>query len=131
MDGDFVQLNDYLGKAPVLISFWATWCKPCAEELTELKKIYKEYKSKGFKIIAISIDNEKTVSKVKPFVKSRNFPFDILLDTNSETARKYYAYNIPYSVLLNKTGTIVYSHLGYMKGDELTVEKKIQELYKE
>ena len=129
MGGDYVQLSNYLGKGPVLISFWATWCKPCAEELS--KKIYKEFEPKGLKIIAISTDNEKTVSKVKPFVKSRAYPFEILLDPNSEVARKYYAYNIPYSVLLDKNGTIVYSHLGYMKGDELTVKNKLEEIFKE
>ncbi len=131
MDGDYVQLSDYLGKGPVLIAFWATWCKPCAEELTEFKKTYKEFEPKGLKIVAISIDNEKTASKVKPFVKSRDYPFDILLDPNSDVARKYYAYNIPYSVLLDKNGTIVYSHLGYMKGNELTINKKIEEIFKE
>lgn len=131
MDGDYAQLSDYLGKGPVLICFWATWCKPCVEELTEFKKLYKEYKSQGFTIVAISIDNERTVSKVKPFVKSKNFPFNILLDSNSEVARKYYAYNVPYSVLVNKDGIIFYSHLGYMKGDELNVKKKIEELLKE
>ena len=80
--------------------------------------------------LAISIDDERTVAKVKPFVKSKRYPFNVLLDTNSEVARKYYAQNIPYSVLLDKTGSIVYTHLGYMKGDELKMKNKIDELIK-
>lgn len=131
LNGGFTELNNELGKGPVLLSFWATWCKPCVEELTELKKVYNDFKSKGFNILAISVDDEKTISKVKPFVKTKNFPFTILLDPNSDAARKYYAYNPPYTVLINKKGEIVYTHLGYMRGDELKVRQKVEELLKD
>ncbi len=128
VDGEYVSLKDELGKGPVLLSFWATWCKPCIEEMTKYKDIYEQYKDKGLKIFGISTDDERTVAKVKPFVKSKKYPFTILLDTNSDVARKYYAQNIPYSVLLDKTGKIIYTHLGYMKGDELKMQNKIEEL---
>jgi cytochrome c biogenesis protein CcmG, thiol:disulfide interchange protein DsbE len=128
LNGGYTELSDELGKGPVLLSFWATWCKPCVEELTELKKVYEDYKSKGFNILAISIDDEKTISKVKPFVRTKGFPFTILLDPNSDAARKYYAYNPPYTVLINKKGEIVYTHLGYMRGDELKVRQEVGDL---
>ena len=73
LDGDFVELDEITGEGPVLLSFWATWCKPCVEEMKELNKIYKVYKSEGFNLIAISIDSEKSVSRVKPFIKSKNY----------------------------------------------------------
>jgi peroxiredoxin len=130
VDGENVSLKDELGKGPVLLSFWATWCKPCIEELTKYKDLYDNYKDKGLKVLAISIDDERTVAKVKPFVKSKKYPFTILLDSNSDVARKYYAQNIPYTVLLDKTGNMVYTHLGYMKGDELKLQNKIDELVK-
>jgi peroxiredoxin len=130
LDGNYISLKDELGDGPVLISFWATWCKPCVEEMSKYKDIYEDYKDKGFKILAISIDNERTVAKVKPFVRSKRYPFTVLLDTNSEVARKYYAQNVPYSVLLDKSGKIVYTHLGYMKGDELKMKNKLDELIK-
>lgn len=128
IDGDYVSLKDELGSGPVLLSFWATWCKPCIEEMTEYKELYENYKDKGLKVLAISIDDERTVAKVKPFAKSKKYPFTILLDSNSDVARKYYAQNVPYSVLLDKSGKIVYTHLGYMKGDELKMQNKIDEL---
>lgn len=130
IDGRQLELNSIIGDGPVLLSFWATWCKPCMEELTEFNKIYNDLKDKGFKLIAISTDNEKTVAKVKPFIKSRNYNFTVLLDTNSDVARKYYAQQIPYSVIIDKDGNIIYSHLGYMKGDEKKVRSIIEEQLK-
>ena len=130
IDGKQFELNKIIGEGPVLLSFWATWCKPCMEELAEFNKIYNDLKGKGFKLIAVSTDNEKTVAKVKPFIKSRNYNFTVLMDTNSEVARKYYAQQIPYSVMLDKNGSIIYSHLGYMKGDEKKVRSLIEEQLK-
>ena len=128
LEGNIIELNSEVGDGPILISFWATWCKPCIEEMNELKKIYSEFKDKGFKMFAISTDDERTVAKVKPFVKSKNYDFPVLLDTNSDVARLYYVQAVPYSVILNKEGYIVYSHLGYMRGDEIKVRDTISGL---
>lgn len=129
-EGDLFELNKETGSYPILLSFWATWCKPCVEEMAEYNELYSELKLKGFKMFAISTDNEKTVSKVKPFVKSKGYSFPVLLDTNSEVSRKYYAKAVPFTVLIDKKGNIVYTHLGYMRGDENLVKKKIEELLK-
>jgi peroxiredoxin len=128
LDGKYVELNKEAGNGPILLSFWATWCKPCLEEMAEYNKIYEQYKDKGFSLLAISTDNEKSVAKVKPYIKSKGYNFSVLFDTNSEVARKYYAQQMPYTILIDKSGNIVYSHLGYMKGDEQKVEKLITEL---
>jgi peroxiredoxin len=128
LNGKYVELNKETGNGPVLLSFWATWCKPCLEEMVEFNKIHSQYKDKGFKLLAISTDAEKTVAKVKPYIKSKGYDFTVLFDTNGDVARKYYAQQMPYTVLLDKNGNIVYTHLGYMKGDEKKVEQLVVEL---
>jgi len=125
LDGNLVELYKEVGDGPILLSFWATWCKPCLDELNEYKQIYSEYKDQGFKMYAISTDDENTVAKVKPLVKSKGYNFPVLLDTNSDAVRLYYAQSVPYSVILDKKGMIIYSHLGYMRGDEVKVKQII------
>jgi len=128
LDGDLIELEEEVGEGPILLSFWATWCKPCKEELKEYNKLYNKYSSDGFKLFAISIDNEKSIAKVKPYVKTNGYEFPVLLDPNAEAARLYYAQMVPYSLILDNSGEVIYTHLGYKKGDELEVEKIISDL---
>ena len=128
LEGDRVALQDLMGDGPVVISFWATWCRPCLEELGELQKIIVEYEGRGVTMLAISTDSQKSVAKVKPLVASKGYAFRVLLDTNSDVARLYYAQNIPYTVIINSAGVIVYTRMGYRKGDEVDVRETIDGL---
>ncbi|NOY58514.1 MAG: TlpA family protein disulfide reductase [Calditrichaeota bacterium] len=128
--GNNYQLSKNFGKGPILINFWATWCLPCRSEMKALKKIYKKYKDDGLQVLSVSVDDPRTVSKVKGTVKTYRYPFTILLDTNSEVFQLYQGTNPPLSVLINKNGEIVYTHTGYRKGDEINLQKKIVKLLK-
>ena len=125
------KLSEHLGNGPVLINFWATWCFPCLEEMKKLKKIHNKFGADSLKIISISIDDPKTVGKVKSVINTNRMPFKILLDTNNNIFKLYQGTAPPFTLLLDKTGRIVYSHVGYRKGDEKKLERRIAELIKE
>ncbi|MCK6622320.1 MAG: TlpA family protein disulfide reductase [Calditrichaceae bacterium] len=128
LEGKNYQLSKNLGKGPILINFWATWCIPCREEMKKLKEIYQTYEKDGLQILSISIDDPKTVSKVKSFINTNRYPFTVLLDTNNEVFQLYKGTNPPLSLLLDRSGKIVYEHTGYRKGDEKKLEEKIAAL---
>jgi peroxiredoxin len=128
LDREIIELNDFIGTGPILICFWSSCCKSAVAQVEAFSVLYEKYKEDGFIILAVATDDEKTVSKVKPYAKSKNYEFPVLYDTEGNVARVYYAFDIPFSVLIDKSGRIAYSHLGYMKGDEIELEKEIVEL---
>jgi cytochrome c biogenesis protein CcmG/thiol:disulfide interchange protein DsbE len=131
LDGTKIELKTLLSEGPVLISFWATSCKPCIKELSELQKIYPDYKKKGFEILAVDVDGPRSVSAVKPKVKGLKWEFPVLLDINKDIYRKYQVLGIPHTVLIDQNGEIRYTHTTYRSGDEKVIQKKIDELLEE
>jgi cytochrome c biogenesis protein CcmG/thiol:disulfide interchange protein DsbE len=131
LDGKKVELKEILGEGPVLISFWATWCKPCIKELNELQKVHEKYKKKGFEILAIDVDGPRSISKVKPMVKGFKWEFPVLWDNSKDVYRKYHVLGIPHTVLIDKSSEIRYTHTTYRPGDEEVIKKKIEELLDE
>jgi cytochrome c biogenesis protein CcmG/thiol:disulfide interchange protein DsbE len=131
LDGKKVELKEILEKGPILISFWATWCKPCIKELNQLQKVYKKYNEKGFEILAIDVDGPRSISKVRSKVEGLKWDFPVLWDKSKDIYRKYHVLGIPHTVLIDKTGKIRYTHTTYRRGDEEVIIKKINELLAE
>ena len=131
LDGKKVELKEVWANGPVLVSFWATSCKPCIKELSELEKVYKKYKEKGFEILAIDQDGPRSISKVKPMVKGLKWEFPVLWDESKDISRKFHVLGIPHTVLIDKSGEIRYTHTTYRPGDEEVIKKKIEELLDE
>lgn len=132
LNGKKVELKSLLGKGPVFIHFWATWCIPCQEEMPYLERIYQKYKDKGLAVVAISTDYPKTMNKVKPFIKGRRYTFRVLLDTSQQVANLYHVQNVmPTDYLIDAQGLVRKSYSGYKAGDEVTIEKDIVGLMSE
>jgi len=128
VDNKRFEIKKHLNKGPIVIAFWATWCKPCRKELPAIKEVYEKYKEQGLTILAISIDSPRSLSKVKTFVKKSDLPYEFLVDPNGEQSAKLQVKDIPYTLLANKSGELVYTHRGYREGDEKELDKKISEL---
>ncbi|MBL4655927.1 MAG: TlpA family protein disulfide reductase [Bacteroidia bacterium] len=112
-----------------IFSFWATWCAPCKKELNNISEIYDDWKKEyGLEVIAVSIDNARNVAKVKPYVDGQAWDYEVLLDTNEEFKRAMNVQTVPFTVLVDKSGKIVYTHTGYVEGDEFNLEEEIQKI---
>lgn len=124
---DVSKLADHDGLT--IISFWATWCKPCIKELKNIDALYEDWQDMyNVKLVAISVDDTRNTIKVKPFVNSQGWSYEVLLDPNGDLQRALNVTNPPVTFLLNKEGQIVYTHTGYLEGDEFELEDHMAEL---
>lgn len=114
---------------PIIISFWATWCSPCKRELNTIAEEYMDWVDEtGVKLIAVSIDDEKTKNRVAPYVDAKAWDYDVLLDPNGDFKRAMGVNNVPHTFIIDGNGKIVYSHNNYSPGDEMALYDKILEL---
>ncbi len=117
---------------PFVISFFATWCKPCNRELKAINEVYPDWQDEtGMKLIAVSIDEGQNVSKVKPLVDSEGWEYEVLLDSNSELKRSLGIQTIPHVLIIDGEGNIAKSHSGYTEGSEEHIIEEIRELIAE
>ncbi|MDY6206595.1 MAG: TlpA disulfide reductase family protein [Prevotella sp.] len=132
MDGKTVRTDTLSNNGkPFIIDFFATWCKPCNRELSAIAEVYDEWvEETGVKLYAVSIDQAQNINKVKPLVDNHGWPYEVLLDPNSEFKRALGVQMIPYVLICDGKGNIVYKHNGYTEGAEQELIEKVRELVK-
>lgn len=132
INGKTVQTDQLSNNGkPFIISFFATWCKPCNRELSAISEVYADWQEEtGVKLIAVSIDQAQNINKVKPLVDSNGWEYDVLLDPNSDFKRALGIQMIPYVLIVDGKGNIVYKHNGYTEGAENELIEKVRELVK-
>lgn len=124
LSGNSIQMGDVLKDDVVIVSFWATWCKPCQNELDALAEIEDMWADK-LRVVAISTDDARSASKVKSTVKAKMWPYEVYTDENSTLAKSLNISSIPF-VMIVADGKTVYSHTGYTPGSErLLVDKAL------
>lgn len=120
MAGNSLNTSDVSNDGnPIIISFWATWCKPCKLELNTIAEVYDDWQEEtGVKLVAVSVDDQKTTKMVEPYVNSTGWDYDIWMDVNWDFKRALGVNFVPHTFLLDGEGTIVYSHNNFVLGDE-------------
>jgi peroxiredoxin len=132
LDGQQISIKDFAedGKITVL-SFWATWCSPCKKELDAIADIYPDWQEEyDVEVVAVTIDTQRALAKVKPMVEAKGWEYTVLSDANQELRQALNFQTIPQTFLLDKDGNIIYAHSGYVPGDEYELEDKIKEASK-
>lgn len=100
-----IRLSDFRGKV-VFLNFWATWCKPCREEMPSMEILYKNFEKDGLVILAISIDRVTTKKDIPPFVKALNLTFPILVDSWGQTDKRYKLMGVPETYIIDQQGIL-------------------------
>lgn len=134
LSGKTVSLKKYVAKKGkiTVLSFWATWCKPCKAELDNIAEEYYEKWQDDYdvELIAISMDAARTTKKVRPMVDAKGWDYDVLCDPNNNAYQALGFNAVPYTILLDEKGNIIDTHTGYKPGDEDELEEKISKLAK-
>ncbi len=126
ISGERVSFHDELAKGPVVISFWATWCKPCLKEMPHLDRLAGQYEGQ-VSVLAVSTDASKSVAKVAPFIKSKGYEnITVLMDPGAELQNLLQVSAIvPFLIIFDEQGREVYRHMGYKDGDEIELEHQM------
>ncbi len=132
LDGKTINTSSFDNNGdPIVISFWALWCKNCIKELEAISEIYEDWQDEtNVKLIAISIDDSRNTSKLKPFVNTKGWEYEIYHDPNSDFKRALGINQIPHTFLLNGKNEIISEHVGYTDGQEEELYDKIIKLIK-
>ena len=131
LDCKEVDLNASFSKNKLtVVSYWATWCSPCKKELDAMNELYSTWQKDGIEVIAITIDDIQQLNKVKPLAQQKNWKYTLLSDSNKESMRTLDFQSIPQTFVVDKNGNILYTHSGYVAGDEFELEKKLKSFLK-
>lgn len=130
LDGKRSTLDELVKKGPVFVDFWATWCAPCKKELVHVNRFQQIYADSGLTILAMSVDDTRSLSKVKSFIHAKKYNFLVGLDPKKEIAEKLNALLMPTSMILNEKREVVWFHQGYIPGDEVKMEEEITKALK-
>ena len=128
LNGKTTNIYKLLESGPLLMDFWATWCKPCKQVMKHLNEFHNNYKDQGFQVLMINQDTPRSLGKVKAYINSKDYDFLVSTDPNQQIAKKLNGQIMPNLLLIKKDGTIQWRHQGYMPGEEKEIKQKIEEL---
>ena len=123
-----IQLTDISKNNYVLFNFWNMACEPCKKEMKFLNEFHKKYSDYNFKVISVNMDSPRSMSKVKKYVKSSKYVFDVLQDPRMDLFKKMGGSIMPFVVIADNEGRIINKHIGYNLGDEKSLEEEIKAL---
>lgn len=128
LDGRAVSLQEELAKGPVVLDFWATWCKPCIQALPKIAAIAAEYEGRGVQVYTVNIDGPRNLAKIRPFLQRHQLKLPVLLDRTNQVLKQFQLVGPPATLVLTAAGGVVYRHQGYQPGDEAKLRQALDAL---
>ena len=124
LDGKEANLSQYIGKTPIVMEFWATWCPNCRELEPTLVAALKKYGTQ-VKFVGVAVSVNESPDKVKLFVEKHALPGDHFFDTKGDATGAYDVPATSYVVVINKAGKVVYTGLGGKQDLEAAIKKAL------
>lgn len=117
MDGTPVALADLKGEA-VLLNVWATWCKPCREEIPALDSLHREFGPRGFRVVGVSIDVITDTTEIAGFARELGASYDLWLDPDDKVSTTFRAIGVPSTALIDRNGVLRWRHMGPVRAND-------------
>jgi peroxiredoxin len=127
-EGRNLRLSEQRGRV-VMVNFWATWCGPCKVEMPHLNRIYEKYRSAGFVLLGVNVDDDPKAAVALAARLGVTFP--VLFDAEKSVSRLYSLDSMPATVLIDRDGKVRHLHRGYRDGMEATYDQQVRALVKE
>jgi thiol-disulfide isomerase/thioredoxin len=130
LDGKVFNVSELSNNGnPIIVSFWATWCKPCVKEMTTISDVYEDWQAEtGVLFVAISVDDARTSGNVKAMVNGKGWEYMVLLDNNQDLKRAMNVNLIPHTFIIDGKGEVVWQHTAFTEGSELKLIELVRKL---
>ena len=128
LEGAQLDLATLLERGPVLLDFWATWCKPCVTSLPEVDALSRVYGPRGLTVVGVSIDGPRNGARVRPFVSRLKLGYAIGLDEDGSLQQDYRVTAVPTALLIDRGGHIVLRRQGYLPGEGARLREALETL---
>ena len=128
MDGPNLRLGEQRGRV-VLVNFWATWCGPCRQEMPHMNRLYEKYRSSGFVLLGVNVDEDPR--NAAGVAAKLGVKFPVLLVTDKKVSKLYDLSTMPSTVLIDRDGRVRFLHRGYRDGVETEYDAQIRGLLRE
>jgi len=129
LESKTLELAALLAKGPVVLDFWATWCKPCLQALPEIQRVHEKWAARGVTVVGISEDGPRNVAKVRPFASRYRLTYPLIIDEDGSLQSAYQVRSLPTTFVIDRRGRIVHVEQGYRPGLETVLDEALEAVF--
>lgn len=118
VDGTRIDVAERLARGPVLLDFWATWCRPCERSLPATQRLHERFAERGLTVIGVAVDGPRNWARVRPFANRLRLGFPQVLDEDGSLGRRFHVGAVPTTILVDRGGRVARVHAGWVPGED-------------